>query len=260
LNGGESSSDTVTDRNPLRGTDWDPLLRQEFEKTYWGDLQAFVDEQRWYHDVYPPPGEVLTALHLTALAGTKVVILGQDPYHGHGQAHGLAFSVRHGFRVPPSLRNIHRELHDDVCVPIPDHGSLESWASRGVLLLNATLTVREGSPRSHRQRMGDVHRRGHPGRRQEALRGFHSLGKGRPAKEEAHRHVPARGHLLVAPVAPIRKQGLLREQAVRSGQPRVSRRRAGRDRLEVDAVNHPRRAPTSLPLVACASDTTKEGT
>lgn len=101
LNEGETLSDTVTDRNPLRGTDWDPLLRQEFEKTYWGDLQAFVDEQRSYHDVYPPPGEVFTALHLTPLAGTKVVILGQDPYHGHGQAHGLAFSVRVGASKKP---------------------------------------------------------------------------------------------------------------------------------------------------------------
>jgi len=119
LNGGETLSDTVTDRNPLRGTDWDPPLRHEFEKDYWGDLQAFVDEQRLYHHVYPPPGEVFTALHLTPLAGTKVVILGQDPYHGHGQAHGLAFSVRRGVRVPPSLGNIHRELHDDVCVPNP---------------------------------------------------------------------------------------------------------------------------------------------
>jgi len=102
--------------------------------------------------VYPPHDEVFTALHLTPCAETKAVILGQDPYPGAGQAHGLAFSVRHGVRVPPSLRNIYRELHDDVCVPIPDHGCLESWARRGVLLLNAVLTVREGAPRSHRQK------------------------------------------------------------------------------------------------------------
>ena len=80
------------------------------------------------------------------------MILGQDPYPGAGQAHGLAFSVRHGVRVPPSLRNIYRELHDDVCVPIPDQGCLESWARRGVLLLNAVLTEREGAPRSHWQK------------------------------------------------------------------------------------------------------------
>jgi len=143
-------SDTV--RNPLLSTDWHSLLRQEFEKAYWADLQAFVDEQRSCHDVYPPHDKVFTALHLTPNAETKVVIIGQDPYHGAGQAHGLAFSVNRDVRVPPSLRNIHQELHDDVRVPVPDHGSLEQWACRGVLLLNATLTVRAGSPRSHRRK------------------------------------------------------------------------------------------------------------
>jgi uracil-DNA glycosylase len=142
----------VADWNPLLGTDWVPLLGQEFEKLYWSDLRKFVAAQRSRYRVYPSDDEVFTALRLTPYAETKVVILGQDPYHGAGQAHGLAFSVRHGIRRPPSLVNIHRELHDDLGVPTPDHGNLEPWARRGVLLLNATLTVRAGAPRSHRHK------------------------------------------------------------------------------------------------------------
>jgi uracil-DNA glycosylase len=136
--------------NPLLGTDWDPLLGQEFEEEYWAELHTFVEEERSRYSVYPPHEEVFAALHLTPCAETKVVILGQDPYPGDGQAHGLSFSVRRGVRVPPSLANIHRELHEDLGVPVPDHGSLEPWARRGMLLLNATLTVRAGEPGSHR--------------------------------------------------------------------------------------------------------------
>ncbi len=130
-------------------TDWNPALRGEFEQPYWRELQAFVDEERRHHTVYPPSDEVFAALHLTALSDVRVVIVGQDPYHGAQQAHGLAFSVRPGMRIPPSLRNIHRELHDDLGVEPPGHGSLEAWARRGVLLLNTTLTVRAGHAGSH---------------------------------------------------------------------------------------------------------------
>jgi uracil-DNA glycosylase len=133
-------------------TDWNPLLRDQFDLPYWTELQEFVARERRAHPVYPPADDVFNALHLTAYADVKVMILGQDPYHGPGQAHGLCFSVRRGVRVPPSLANIHKELHADVGVPIPDHGNLEAWAQRGVLLLNATLTVRGGAAASHQQR------------------------------------------------------------------------------------------------------------
>jgi uracil-DNA glycosylase len=133
----------------MTATDWNPLLRSELEQPYWRELQAFVAAERAAHVVYPPPPDVFAALHLTAHGNTKVVILGQDPYHGPGQAHGLCFSVRRGVAIPPSLRNIHQELHDDVGVPVPAHGNLEAWARQGVLLLNTTLTVRSGQAGSH---------------------------------------------------------------------------------------------------------------
>ncbi len=130
-------------------TDWNPVLRAELEKPYYAELSGFVAEERSRHLVYPAPDEVFAALHLTSYADTKVLILGQDPYHGAGQAHGLCFSVRRGTAVPPSLANIYRELHDDLGNEPPAHGNLEHWARQGVLLLNATLTVRAGQAASH---------------------------------------------------------------------------------------------------------------
>ncbi len=133
-------------------TDWNPRLRAEFAKPYWRALQEFVHDERSRHTVYPPHEEVFAALHLTPYASVKVLILGQDPYHGPGQAHGLCFSVRPGVAVPPSLANIHAELHDDLGAPVPSHGSLQHWARQGVLLLNATLTVRARQAASHQRR------------------------------------------------------------------------------------------------------------
>jgi uracil-DNA glycosylase len=130
-------------------TDWNPVLRAELAKPYWSDLQAFVRAERERFRVYPPPEEVFAALHLTPYADTRVVILGQDPYHGPGQAHGLCFSVRNGVALPPSLVNIYKELSDDLGIPPPRHGNLEAWARQGVLLLNTTLTVRAGAAASH---------------------------------------------------------------------------------------------------------------
>jgi len=130
-------------------TDWNPLLRDEFERDYWGPLHQFVADERRRATVYPPHDEVFTALHLTSYSMTRVMILGQDPYHGPGQAHGLAFSVRPDVRTPPSLVNIHKELETDLGISSPDHGNLEAWARQGVLLLNTTLTVRGGQAASH---------------------------------------------------------------------------------------------------------------
>jgi len=130
-------------------TDWNPLLRAEFEKPYWKDLQAFVDDERRNHTVYPSREHVFAALHHTPYADTRVVILGQDPYHGPRQAHGLCFSVQRDVATPPSLVNVFKELNADLGIPVPSHGNLEAWARRGVLLLNTTLTVRAGQAASH---------------------------------------------------------------------------------------------------------------
>jgi uracil-DNA glycosylase len=130
-------------------TDWNPVLRDEFAKPYWNTLQHFVAGERARHVVFPPADDVFAALHLTPYATTRVVILGQDPYHGPGQAHGLCFSVRPGVPVPPSLANIYKELTADLGIEPPPHGNLEPWARQGVLLLNATLTVRAGQAASH---------------------------------------------------------------------------------------------------------------
>ena len=132
-------------------TDWNPLLRAEFAKPYWAELQRFLADERERHTVYPPHDEVFAALHRTPFASVKVVILGQDPYHGPGQAHGLCFSVPPGVAIPPSLRNIFTELENDLGVARPSTGNLEAWADQGVLLLNTTLTVRAGQASSHQK-------------------------------------------------------------------------------------------------------------
>lgn len=133
-------------------TDWNPLLRGEFAKPYWHDLQQFVAAERAAHEVYPPADRVFAALHLTPLASVRVMILGQDPYHGPGQAHGLCFSVSPGIARPPSLVNICKELESDLGIDTGSSGSLEPWARQGVLLLNTTLTVRRGEAASHQRR------------------------------------------------------------------------------------------------------------
>ncbi len=133
-------------------TDWNPVLRDQFGEPYWRELMDFVRAERTRGDVYPPEAEVFAALRLTPYALTRVLILGQDPYHGRGQAHGLAFSVRPDTPIPPSLANIHAELESDLGCPRPPHGSLVHWARQGVLLLNAVLTVRAHQAASHRNK------------------------------------------------------------------------------------------------------------
>jgi len=137
---------------PKIPTSWKPALADAVKAPWYGELAAFVDAERQAHEVYPPHEEVYAALTLTALDDVRVLILGQDPYHGPGQAHGLAFSVRPGTPIPASLRNIHKELQADLKVPKPRDGSLIPWARHGVLLLNAVLTVRAGEPNSHKDR------------------------------------------------------------------------------------------------------------
>lgn len=126
-----------------------PRLAEERDAPYFAELERFVDTEYERATVYPPRPLVFHALQLTSFRAVRVVLLGQDPYHGPGQAHGLAFSVAPPVPPPPSLRNLFRELHEDTGAPVPEDGNLEPWARRGVLLLNTVLTVREGEPGSH---------------------------------------------------------------------------------------------------------------
>ena len=129
---------------------WKEVLKDEFNKDYFQQIAAHLKmEKAAGKIIYPPGGLIFHAFETTPFDNVKVVLLGQDPYHGHGQAHGLAFSVQPGIKPPPSLVNIYKELHDDVGLPIPSHGYLEAWAKQGVFLLNASLTVRASEPLSH---------------------------------------------------------------------------------------------------------------
>ena len=136
--------------SPQLEESWCEALEEEFQKPYMTALKAFVAQERaGPAAIFPPAEEVFSAFSLTPIDQVKVVIMGQDPYHGPGQAHGLCFSVRKGVPIPPSLQNIYKELQSDLGIQIPDHGCLTDWAKQGVLLLNATLTVSQSSPMSH---------------------------------------------------------------------------------------------------------------
>ena len=132
------------------GNDWDNLLCDEFEKDYYLNLREFLKHEYQTARIYPPMNDIYNALRYTSRKNTKAVILGQDPYHGYGQAHGLCFSVKEGIQPPPSLKNIFKELKSEYGFDAPPTGELTGWAMQGVLLLNTTLTVREGQPQSHK--------------------------------------------------------------------------------------------------------------
>jgi uracil-DNA glycosylase len=133
------------------------VLEDEFRKPYMQALMTFLEEEaKSGKSIYPPRDDIFKAFHLTPYSQVKIVIIGQDPYHGAGQAHGLAFSVRSGVKIPPSLVNIFKELKDDMGISIPNHGCLESWARQGVLLLNNVLTVEEGKAGSHHKKDWEV--------------------------------------------------------------------------------------------------------
>lgn len=132
------------------GNDWDTILKEEMSKNYFQDLLTFIKKEYETKTIYPKQTEIMKAFRNTPYQDTKVVILGQDPYHGVNQAEGLSFSVKEGIAKPPSLQNIFKELHDDLGCDIPKNGSLVSWTEEGVLLLNTVLTVEENKPASHK--------------------------------------------------------------------------------------------------------------
>ena len=132
------------------GNDWDNILADEFTKPYYLELREFLKNEYKTKTIYPDMYSIFNALKTTAYKDVKVVIIGQDPYHGEGQAHGMCFSVKKGIKPPPSLQNIFKELNSDLGVVTPPHGELTYWAKQGVLLLNTVLTVRSGTPNSHK--------------------------------------------------------------------------------------------------------------
>lgn len=138
--------------NPIIHESWKEALKEEFAHSYMAELKAFLIEEKKHYTIFPQGSHIFNAFNSTPFDRVKVVILGQDPYHGAGQAHGLSFSVQHGVKLPPSLQNIFKELVDDIGCPFPKSGDLSRWAEEGVLLLNTLLTVRSGEPFSHKDR------------------------------------------------------------------------------------------------------------
>jgi uracil-DNA glycosylase len=142
--------------NPQLDKSWLNVLNAEFSKDYFVSLKSFLISEKTAYKVFPPGNRIFSAFNRTPFDKLKVVIIGQDPYHGPGQANGLSFSVQEGIRQPPSLQNIFKELHSDLGIPIPKSGNLERWADQGVLLLNATLTVRENQAASHQNKGWEI--------------------------------------------------------------------------------------------------------
>lgn len=191
----------MSDAGPRLHPSWLDALQPEFDQPYMRELRSFLVEEKRQHTVYPPGGEIFNAFNLTPLDRVRLVVLGQDPYFNPHQAHGLCFSVRRGITPPPSLKNIYRELHEDVGFTPPGHGELTAWAERGVLLLNAVLTVRAGEPMSHGgrgwERFTDRAIAELAARRE----GLVFLLWGRPAQQKAE-HVDRERHLVLTAAHP----------------------------------------------------------
>ena len=178
------------------GNDWDEVLNDEFEKPYYSKLREFLKKEYAEETIYPQMDDLWTAFKLTPFNEVKVVILGQDPYHGPGQAHGLSFSVKPGVKIPPSLRNMFKELASDIGCPIPESGTLTGWAQQGVLMLNTVLTVRDGQAHSHRKQgwetfTDEVIRQFVGARKTNCLR---LMGTSCTGKEETHRYIASCNH------------------------------------------------------------------
>ena len=138
------------------GNEWDALLADEFQKDYYKELRKFLISEYKTRNIFPPMNDIFNALKYTSYSDVKAVILGQDPYHGAGQAHGMCFSVKRGVMPPPSLQNIFKEIEGELGIPVPSHGELTDWAKNGVLLMNTALTVREGLANSHRAKGWEI--------------------------------------------------------------------------------------------------------
>ena len=146
----------MTSVNPLIEDSWKEVLTDDFNASYFAELKSFLVEEKQKHVVYPPGSLIFSAFNHTSFNNVKVVIIGQDPYHGAGQANGLCFSVADNIKKPPSLVNIFKELNSDLGIPIPVNGNLENWAKQGILLLNATLTVRANQAGSHQNKGWEI--------------------------------------------------------------------------------------------------------
>jgi uracil-DNA glycosylase len=146
----------MTEVKPQIEDSWKEILQEQFNSSYFAGIKEFLTEEKQRFTVYPPGSLIFNAFNLTPFYAVRVVIIGQDPYHGAGQAHGLCFSVPRGISAPPSLVNIFKEINTDLGIPLPKHGNLEKWARQGVLLLNATLTVRANQAGSHQKKGWEV--------------------------------------------------------------------------------------------------------
>ncbi len=198
--------------------EWTPFLKEEFQKPYFQQLSAFLRRQYATTKVYPPRLQVFSAFEFTNYSNVKVVILGQDPYHQPNQAHGMCFSVRKGVKVPPSLVNIYKELHDDLGCTIPHHGYLMKWAQQGVFLMNTVLTVEDSKPLSHRG-MGRIHRRGYAqAERPSRSAGLYPVGPQRSGQGPLDHQSQAFNPEIAASFAAVGQLRLFRYPSVLQGQ------------------------------------------